>query len=618
MATYPYDQLLMAQKRWMPEEFNWLLNSRVDMDQRNYPYLPIFASSIANEASVKATSNYARCYVYNELSFNNWSNEAFMMALQIFINIYEYLEMNNPHENPNSRVEIASEGACRVITGDRVLRLTELQQVSDTNMIQAANEAVNEYNDLIRIEPMTMQQPVQPIPQPRMQNFRPGRLMNQVTPLPNRSWQRATGLHRVPERQLGIGHNYQDTKVGVPSFGVRPIQTRASEIQQLVVVGREDWRPSTSQPYLTYAPIGYQSEFYQSPTHGVSQTVKEDEHRLGSSAKRRQTHISEYIGGSRPYNLNQERIKQMTEIQKKDPTITIPNMEKWQIGPYLQTSVLDGAIKFMIYGNPENMGIYRLPTIITRPIVTDIDYTDLSTSLNSQSFSEMADKIKRIIDPVLDNLMVDEVKNHPIDYIRYIKWIDRWLTELIHSFIHGNLGLSTKYRMDSFSDDIADLITIIRKSCGDDAYKAFLEYEARVAKELFPRLPDGDKKKFKDTIIDDYSTDAKVVGRKVDLSMIYDRYMINYTGLSLEDLGIRPSDLTTTEKTTFKIDSIVQPFLYQLVQIVFEENAKFPHLILNNVLYTIDHHLLYVYQSPYKEVDNQTEAVAKAIYLFSR
>ena len=140
------------------------------------PYIPLFASAVANEASDKASYHAARMFCYNLISANNWRNNDYVEAVELAANLCNLDVKKGIINSIETGINNAAASALSFYSSRLIYQYPELKSMIAPNILNAAHQNVQLLNDLInQITNMNNSYPV-PQMQPPYQGGHPAHM----------------------------------------------------------------------------------------------------------------------------------------------------------------------------------------------------------------------------------------------------------------------------------------------------------------------------------------------------------------------------------------------------------------------------------------------------------
>lgn len=385
-----------------------------------------------------------------------------------------------------------------------------------------------------------------------------------------------------------FSNNFQPTPTPEPPVNTTAINDPATPdyfTEYPASEGKVKWRPSIQYPYLpAYAPSTQEMFFKYQPDGSVEFIVRLKDKNAMDYAR----HSTKCFGpipktfditNASETMLNIEKgIQEMNKVVNEVDEDGKPVAEVKPFvynGTFLDTcetsAWLIGARQRLIDSKDGELPmIYRFHSFIADPIISLVDEIDaVKNFANSSTFIELREKINVAVKDASPEL-----------------WgtANRRMTDTINRVLKQNLSLPG-VTIDSYIDDISDLIEYIGNKFGDTIQKEFLEHQAELIQGTFQNLG-SNAEDLTTAFLEDHDFPE---GVEPKITYIASHYSMTYLNCVSYEL-----DLELAKDTASAVLPTLHPMLHQLIDSLFTDIDKKSDKYLRHLIRTNDGRVLEV------------------------
>lgn len=527
------------------------------------------ASSVANEASGKATSSSARMYCFNLFASNNWNNQEFAETVKL-VGEYVCLQLSKGlARDLQTAIPEAANLMLTLYVSTLIFQVPELKAMIHQNAVQAASQNAPQFenvkkeilqmyhNGTMGMMPQQMMQPQQMYPgmhpqmQPMMNNGYPQQQMHPAMQQPyyqpqqqqyaaNMNPNQTSGFSGGGNPQVaqsGYGHQEEDRFAGRAT----PPPVQQQHVQQVQQV-----QQTHQSPYYSNQPEPQKETPVEKPKPTelvIDQGTEMD----------RSKHQLAYFGGL----ITQDLRPRMEAFQKSADLLKVAYIEddnspvkaEWCVVFSLEEGIAMGRVEYQKRQEAGNKDLYREFIMAASPIVAGkgmCEYWDMIKG--GTSFVGVAKKIQ-LLSASLQQKKTDDNADEISQALNFLTSIDVKLTEMVNTFLRVNLGLK-KVSIDSFISDIEDLGQYLYKKYGPLEQQAFTAFEGEVFDILMFPFSDDTKK----DILNVFGEGSETL-----YPIFPESYTITHLFLNSKELGYHVED------EPVRINQQTTPALYNVV-----------------------------------------------------
>ena len=572
-------------------------------------YLAIHAAcSVANEVSSKAYQSASRMFTFNQLAYNNWQNAEFLGVVQLALNIISLNVRKGIYPNREYGLVDAVESACRFQTSINISSFPGLMPFLTNENINNARSNVSLYGNVANEIASMFQTNSTPMMTNQMQPPMPYQQAYPQQPQPY-SIPRNVGMSNVG---MGVGGGFnQNVNSANGRFANNTTVAPGNDRYQNVAITPIDPMPvapvpnppTMTPPVVNLKWVPSPAQYYQSAfnhrTHDltlistrsasgeifVTEVIK-----LKESNVDRNAHSLTALPKAHLYD-GDDRMKTLLPKVNDLATITADDITRardtgevgllseyidpdWTVDTFLESIILQARISKECKNKKDDCSVYRSYSFLAKPFLSEASLKEpLAKLAVTTNFIELARAIRTAVANV-DTEFAGMGGRFISQVDLFYATVEKMMTDIIQSFIHVQLGLST-VNIDSFSEDILELKPYLIMKVGSAYGRALEVFEKDVFDLIFDyRFNTSDGSLF-ESIASESITEDNVVfltqSYSVTLLDVWDKEL----GLKIDNTGV----LMLTETNT--------PLLYKVASSLFEQQA-INDRALHNLLITQD------------------------------
>lgn len=569
----------------------------IGMSREMMDALPVLTSEVANYVTGEAMANPLRMFVFNMLSSLNWQNSAFAELVTL---TSQFLQLQLEKRNISNLYQampatIGQMASCW--TANKLFEYPELKSEVSNDIIQSAMTNLGLFNS-IKTEIAAMSNGQQYDPRndvrfdPRYQ-VQPGGVyqgQNAQPPMHGGGYvdQRFNTMRSDPVV------TYQP-KVASPNLGHRALDQRAAfSIPQEVVrnepprvITEADWKASPRAPYKTLVNTNLFETKMELVKVANNEYVDEVIYIKGVEELERSKHTLLISINTQPkvraVNL-EVAATSMNAIAKTiaaTPDVERENIDytRYIFPDEVLVDDLNQAFYSIRLKKAEVSGhdVFACRFVVENNIPSFDSCKDILISLsNSGSFIDIANYLSNERELCKGKEFLKDMTEITIrntnNRLEYIARIDKYLTNMVNDFFAVNLTL-TKFSIDSFIDDIKEVIPGLNKYYGNEFVHLYSGWQQFTISRLFIDSESIDL--FSD--VEDVNEPNLVVNQMLPVS-----YNLVYVDRYLSELGLEASDEAK------RVDERYTPEIHKLIKAAFDSEFGFGLKALNTVLLTKD------------------------------
>jgi hypothetical protein len=572
--------------------------------QLGYLELPI-AAMMANIAGAGAApgSSAARMYTFNRLAKNNWQNP---QAAEAFKFICDYLLLGMRKGviiNPDQMLPEIVNSCMNMITAVNAVTVPQIRQHMDQRLMNNAVEIATAYTSISNeIAGMyNVQQPQQPqYQQPQYQQ--PGYAPQMQQPMYQQPMpiQNGGGFDRFSNRQggnRGMGTAQQPQQGSSFNIGGSPRTlatnpgvnqasafTRTAHANKFVPVqqqhveemedfneqakelDKDDWRPSTYQPYRTLVDSRFTDVSYKEVNqHGEVFVIENYTLREEIDMDRSQHRLT---GLPNSIMVNSEKRTAIleecapTEMEDSDKIVLneFHNTENYCVNS-LEDIITDFMFRKLTLNKTTECSIYHGKSFILTPRISNpLVKAALTQIANSKSIGGIVKNIKIAINSVAGVEEGDANYKDGIEVNMLCEYLDKMFTKDLNNFLSKQLSLAIQ--VDSFIEDGAGIGKYLEEKYGYTYKHAFTKFENSYINSFLVRgIEELEAGMFEFISADNLEKDDVIfINREVTVTHIdLTDYEMTFTLEGDEALMIKESEI---------------PWLYKVAKSIFIDNKN--------------------------------------------
>ena len=595
--------------------------------------VPMVASAVANEVSIKANAHAARMFCYNMLCSNYWNNESFAEVVKLVADLV-CLNFRKQHlKLPESGIKDAAEQVLTMYTSSLIFQYATLKSAVTSQIVNASHQNVSTFNNLKQeIQSMYANQNGQPfhgfqgqgnsmgaqsnapMMQPQMggqqqyqqiPGYPPNVVMTQHGPMvmtpqgmiPFQGMQMQSNYPpqqmqpmQMPQQQIQPwgGNQAQQPQQGFGSSlsnGVTAARFGSASGDEAADIRQDRFMTRPTQQYEQ--PKETPPVVMQAPPKPVSpQSVLLIE--KGSEMDRQKHQIS-YLGDSYQGDTiarGRQFAESSANMAKQDVSIDEENIyvhAHWIGSACLDIGIFTGR-KEHFKKQSEGVGesVFRAFSLVISPFITTTNVQDyLDKLMQAKSFTEMAIKLKAFAGALnMKASASEESRKYSDSIVSFLKQIDNIMTDMANDFLNNKMKL--KLTIDSFTDDVSDLGNYLYKTYGVNYSQAFSKFEEEAIEVLTQDLTD-------DMI--EGMREYYDVPEGLHFSFLPLNYSFTYIPMNEKELGYKVG------KEALVIDKETAPSLYTLCKSLDSHKKQMELPTIYDLLITADNVRYKLYRS---------------------
>ncbi len=571
--------------------------------------IPAISSAIANELARKSSINEARTFTYNLVSFNNWQNSDYKELIQFTIDLM-VLNLNKGYViSPYSEITNTVNQAISLWSSRKILQYPETRSLFSGQIIKACEDNSLILNNMLQ-EMQSMysnnpnQQPTygtmmdtpngrmvftqngwQPVPPPQYQpqyqyppNYNQPQFPQQQQPnngmfvssTPGVMQQADIGssLDRRYGAAYGTNNNNRDVQFSSINRNNNPV-VEPKENKPVVeeVLTAKNWFSSEMQPYREM----YSKDLFDANYRRVNGHVIEIITPKGGTMDREAHKLHTVMGvaiDTQPrmstLSIDVEALTMVSNV-KTDSKVAIPaNVSMmvtrgWILDLYVDSLILEARIKHMQCGK----SIYRCFGNIIDPIPSRNKNQDILLEIGEAStFIEIATILGK---------HAAAVKESDLDVLMYLSELNKYFTKIINSFLKNNMSLDG-LSIDSFGDDIYDIISYMKKNFGNSYVKSFELFELETIPSMYRNIIKED--------IDSLFSQSLSTPDGIEFNAVMNNASVTVVSMTKEELDIFAED------TALLISESKSPILHDIAKSLFAQVKSLSYYPMDNYLVT--------------------------------
>ena len=212
--------------------------------------------------------------------------------------------------------------------------------------------------------------------------------------------------------------------------------------------------------------------------------------------------------------------------------------------------------------------LYRAYARIGTPFLSNVDETDIIKNYGSaKTYIELREKIRSSVNEVNPELW------------RFSNII---ITDSVNRVLKQNLSLSTS--IDSFIDDIQDLINILKSKYGDSVHDAFMKHQRNIIGTTFLTMFDGSADELTATFLDGKTFNECSIPK---ITYVSCDYTLTYINCLVYELGIE-----LAPNVSSAITETLTPTMYKLLNSLFNSTHQSFSIYNRHLIKTNDGRIL--------------------------
>lgn len=570
--------------------------------------IPTIAAGAALEIQQNAQNNPLRTFMFNQFSENNFANSNFNDLVVLIADAITMNMRNSHYANPEALMQQAIPHLVQLFCAYNIKMfpgLTQYVNQGDLNgFYQGIQELEQLFSNINRMKNGGMQQPMGGYNQnmgyqPRASHM-VGRQMQNLGGGNTGIFTQGGGLSRTDNvNRASTRFNNDARPVNQPFTARKPVQQEQPSIEitnnvpetvtEVLVTGNNvAWKPNKTQPYFpAYNPYKVEMFYKMDEDGNIIEAVLRERTKALMDYER---HSLKTVFGLPPSELSftdveKVRDKLQASIAGINKAITVDTSgaadQVIHFTSYIKegvvaetclnsawmnlelsrlSSMVDGVVPF----------IYRIYARVAEPTISmnedESDYVEMFAGI--ETYIELRDKLKACVDNMSGALW---------------NLANRKMTKLINRIIKQEMsipGLS----IESFVEDIQDLIDLIAEEYGNSGREAFLNNQTNIIKNVFKLMDPVVQVTF-----NEYFFDSHVFPENVQPKITYTSsdYSLTYLDCSAFELEIE-----LAPNVGAAIIRSLTPMVYDLVSGLFKDDADLGIDFTHHLIRTNDGHTL--------------------------
>ena len=570
-------------------------------------YVQYIASAIANRITQECRTNYAKTYLYNEMSCSNWNNNTYSIAVKFASDFLYFKMVTNQCPDVNNCIEECVASTVDFLASDVYIRIKEVNEACNTipNFPQHMQEVNSAFN-FIQRQILDMKNRMGSMHNQFGPNFNQQQMFNQRMPQGYGNMQqpmivqRPIGGYNPP--MVGSQYNNQTTNrmsgglsaasmsrfddssmrsivnTGMPSFKNEPQVCEQKPVNVEIKLTNRDWKPSHKQYYLSMIDNSGEMELFEDD--GFSNVIQNITPLFEDMNMDREKHRVDYFNNSyssdikpKIRNIEKESIKLAAQTREENIDLVDKARENSDIKIYLSPNYTNGFflnetiydIRKNIFTDENDISIYRQFATIYNPIVTNYNANDIIKDLTEyDTFVKVASRMKGLASAI--NNISD---NKTPDILKTLTIVNKFYTKIINDFLKINLSL-IEDSIDDFCEDIADLEIFLGENYSGPYTSAYRRYEEKILDSLMEmdELPS--------------SLNSILNEKETNHTFLPVNYSLTFIKLLDKELNIN------LKEQPLVIREEAKPFLNNLAKSLFAQKNEFNKGTLYDLLITED------------------------------
>ena len=551
--------------------------------------VPFVTAAVAMKIQNSANVNALRMYMFNQCGSNYFQNQFFVVVVNKVLDLatlyFTQRQINTLEDAIKISIDQMTELCCAV----NVREDNALQAFVDNATIQVVRTAIDQHDQLIN-QIIGMKQrlgggmPQQQIGIPQQQPYQQNNRQMNSAPSSNGLFI-SDGSGRTNLQNAGgvASHKYNDSGMGIqqPFNGRQPapapiVQNNERAIVSsvknvLASISKIDWTPTKDNYYYpAFNPY----------THDLYYTIDSDGKIIDSILNEKAEKIMDYarhsistVFGPKPKGADFSNVSNtlnnislgaarlnaaIEELNEKDPEEEIDPKynalikqdlvaetslhEAWIIGDIAKIKAAkEGKVPF----------VYRAYACICEPFVSSKDENEFVKRISEM---KTLTQLKNKLDATYDECNIE-------------MWsaINKRMTATVNRILKQNMSIPN-VSIDSFVEDIHDLINHLSSKYGENVRDIFLKYQTQYIADTVASVSSDIAEIFTEGMLDNYTFEEdEEVPKFTYMSCYYSLTYLNCTAHELEiELCANTSSLVTKSKT---------PIMYDIINSVFADNC---------------------------------------------
>lgn len=457
-------------------------------------YANLISSAVANEISMKATTNAIRTAIFNLASQNNWNNQYYADAVQLggFMFLWT-IQSSGEQMAINNILSIATKTVDMFI-GKCIVMIPDFGQIATPDQIMSARQTYGQMEQLVgQMQGGGMQRPMQPMQQPMM-----------APPM----YQAQIPQHSMMQQaqQPSVGFTGGFGQVGRPAMAVQGMAS------------------SDNDRYAGRQQQAQQIQQVHQPAQ-VIQTNKPEEKRMATPLQEvemdRSQHTIVFNNGmvslnrqAREYNACQRIDNLGRDLQPVRPEQLQVAVHPYTIirGTLSELTLLCRGIQAQHKLDDKEAKIFRATGIVVDPFITADKYDERFREVtNSKDLKELASKLN-----VLYQYVGAQVGDAKVRGLVAVESLNRRLTKFINHFLRVEMDL--KVSIDSISTDGDDLVNLITSNY-PRSYE-YLDDMMRVINSSFMLDLQDAAEEFRTDLVGDTGLGVTLLNESVSITLV--------------------------------------------------------------------------------------------------
>lgn len=587
---------------------------------------------LANDLSNNASVHPGRIFAFNICSSNGYNNAAFIDAVNVTLNVLEFMYLSSGGV-PESYIRQAVEFGARYVVANNVVNVPPLANCVDQSVLSGCrnvmNDCVNMLTQLNNLRQRAMQQQVPQqgyvqqgmfhqqgmFQQPAVNNFFSNQqqqvrgVQAQVNSGPPRSERYSTYV-QASEAKVSQGTAVPMT-TAQSGLVMDPTILKSSRETVTQVLTVRNWVPSIDQPYLEWFDPSTEKECFKRITNAVGNTYVCQY--IEPLTEKEMNEISHHLpklsfGASRvtaPDPMQSAKVlDSLIEKMNNESTAIVAdqNDTSSDIDAGLATNLpsefaYTSSLDNLVFQARHKMACCNMadPSIVIGSVIRPVTFmkNEHSSSLvdyfrelrNSVNLEDAATFIESMLDGTSTKSSINvHLKTVPADIVGYFSAINSKLTLAVNELISINLSLCG-LSIDSFCKDYTELGDYISGKYGDTYLRAFQRGSMNILKRFISKY-DGDH----DDLLAIMGVDPEQCGKENVVEAMIDSYSVTAIPYFMESLKIDPTN------GPILIKSGRQPTLHALIKIIFDQAKNQNEVFTGHYIVFLDGRRLRVHE----------------------